>query len=128
MVIADLSLPIPSIRNHLFLLHVIFNKARKMFVIGGLPLTNPSTRNHFFLLHGALNRVRIIFLPPGKISYSKAPSTDPRILLVITPSAYSIHQESSPTPLWRLQQGQDYVWYYWLFLPPWIITFFTRAL
>ena len=85
MVIARLSLPIPSTRNHLFLLHAIFNKARKMLGIGGLRLTNPSTRNHFFLLHGALNRVRIMFPSPGKISYFKVPSTDPGSYWLLLP-------------------------------------------
>ena len=76
-------LPIPSTRNHLFLLYGVFNRARMILGIVGLPMTIPSTKNHLFLLQGTLNRARImlsiaclpwIFHPPGIISFlSMAP-------------------------------------------------------
>ena len=90
LVIAGISLTIPSTRNHLiFFFHVIFNKARFILGINGFPLSNPSTRNHFFLLHGALNMVNIIFCIvcfnltiPSSILQSSFQRA--RILLVIT--------------------------------------------
>ena len=56
--IAGLPLPIPSTRNHLILLHGVFNMARILFDNAGLPLTIPSTSNHNFFLQGAFNRAR----------------------------------------------------------------------
>ena len=60
MNIAGLSLPIPSTRNHLTLIHVIFNMARLLLNNAVPPLTIPSTSNHPFICQGAFNRTRIL--------------------------------------------------------------------
>ena len=59
MNIAGLSLPIPSTRNHLILIHGIFNIARLLLNNAGPPLTIPSTSNHPFICQGAFDRARI---------------------------------------------------------------------
>ena len=90
LVIAGLSLPIPSTRNHLiFFFPCYLQQGQVYFAYYGFSLSNPSTRNHFFLLHGALNMVNIIFCIvcfnltiPSSILQSSFQRA--RILLVIT--------------------------------------------
>ena len=125
MVIAGLSLPI-----HLFLLHVISTRPGICWVFAP-PFDKSIHQESFFLLHAALNRVRIIFLPPGKLSYSKAPSTDPGSYWLLLPLifhppgslSYSFMASSTGPGLCLVMLAS-----LWLFHPPWIITFFTRAL
>ena len=57
-VITGIPMPIPSTRNHLFLLYSVFIRARIMVDIAGLPVITPSTMNHHFLRQISLNRAR----------------------------------------------------------------------
>ena len=117
-VIAGLSLPIPSTRNHLSP-PCYLQQGQDDLGINSLPLTNPSTRNRFFLLHGQYN----ILYSLSQSDYSirqetslpqkRLPQSQDPIGYYWPPCAYSIHQEPSLSPLWHLQQGQDYVWYCW---------------
>ena len=58
--IAGLPLLIPSTRNHLILLHGVFNMARILLGNYGPPLTILSTSNHNFLCHAPFNRASIM--------------------------------------------------------------------
>ena len=54
LTIPGLPLPIPSTRNHLILLHGVFNMATMLLGNDGPPLTIPSTSNHNFLCKAPL--------------------------------------------------------------------------
>ena len=115
--IAGLSLPIPSTRNHLILLHGVFNMARMLLNNDGPPLTIQSTSNHPFLGQGTFNKGRIML----DISYLPltTPSTGNHLFLVYgTKIMLAIAGLSSTLPSIRncffsltahLQQGQGSV-------------------
>ena len=74
-----------SIRNHLFLLHHVFNRAMVLLVVAGLLLALSSNRHHLCPLHDALNWPRIMSGVTGVLQ--TIPSTRNRlhfILLVLS--------------------------------------------
>ena len=90
-----LSLPNPYPKNHLFLLNVIFNKARKMLGIGCIHVSIPSIPQEWFLSS------------PGR--FKKGPDS---IMYFLSPSDHSIHQEKSFLPKGLLQSQYPFG-YYW---------------
>ena len=110
--ISDLLLTIPSTRNNWFLVY----GAKIMVNIAGLSLTNPSFRNYFFLQPNFFNKARVLL---GVAGLRLTISSDRNYLCLLClkldkdhtgcnlrPYDYSIHQESSLSPLCCLKSAR----------------------
>ena len=104
--IAGLPLNVPSIRNYLFLLQHILNRAVVLLDVADLLLSIPSNRNQLCPLRNAFNWPKIMFIVTGtllnipstrnhSLSFSSSSQHGQnRIGCCWPPSDYSIHQES----------------------------------
>ena len=137
LVIAGIPLTVSSIRNHLFLLQHVFNRALDVLGVAGFLLASPSNRYHLFSLHDALNWPRIMFVVTGVLL--TIPSTRNRLSLLLiilstrpdSHSKFSIPQESYFSFTWTMlflpiQQAASFsltIFYHWFL--NWKLLFYT---